>query len=69
MPIIRVELLEGRSQAVKQSVASEITQVVARHLGSDPAHIFVIFSDVAKSDWAVAGEFFAPPVPPPSTAP
>lgn len=61
MPIIRVELLTGRPPEVKQALAAELTAVAARHLGSAPAHIYVIFNDVAHQDWAVAGRMFDTP--------
>lgn len=61
MPIVRVEMLAGRSQQAKQEIAAEITATIARHTGSDPAHVYVMFADVAHADWAVAGRFFDPP--------
>ena len=54
MPIVRIELLAGRSPEVKQNLAAELTDVVARHLGNDPAHVYVMFQDVAHGDWANA---------------
>jgi 4-oxalocrotonate tautomerase family enzyme len=63
MPIIRIELLAGRSPAVKQALAAELTEVAARHLGSAPAHIYVMFDDIAHHDWAVAGRMFDNPAP------
>ena len=59
MPIVRIEMLAGRSADIKQRLAAELTDVVARHCGSDPAHIYVIFNDVRHEDWAVAGRTFA----------
>ena len=61
MPIVRVELLAGRPPEVKQALAAELTAVVARHLGSAPAHIYVMFDDIAHHDWAVAGRVFDNP--------
>ncbi len=61
MPIVRIELLAGRSPEVKRALAAELTAVVARHLGNDPAHIYVMFQDVAHGDWAVAGRVFDAP--------
>lgn len=58
MPIVRVEMLEGRSQSTKQKIANEMTDVLVRNLGTDPAHIYIMFSDVAGSDWAVGRTFF-----------
>lgn len=63
MPIIRVELLAGRPPEVKQALAAELTAVAARHLGSAPAHIYVMFDDIAHHDWAVAGRMFDNPGP------
>ncbi len=61
MPIVHVEFLAGRSPALKQALAAELTEVMARHCGADPAHIWVLFKDVAHSDWAVAGRLFSEP--------
>jgi 4-oxalocrotonate tautomerase len=61
MPIVRVEMLAGRSPEIKAALAAELTEVVARRLGNDPAHIYVMFSDVAHRDWAVAGRVFDTP--------
>jgi 4-oxalocrotonate tautomerase len=63
MPIVRIELLAGRSPQIKQALAAELTAAVARHLGNDPAHVYVIFDDVAHHDWAVAGQVFDTPKP------
>lgn len=62
MPIVRVEMLAGRPPEVKQALAAELTTVVARHLGNDPAHVYVMFQDVAHGDWAVAGRVFDTPL-------
>ena len=62
MPIVRVEMLAGRSAAVKQALAAEMTALVARLCQSDPAHVYVIFNDVQHHDWAVAGRVFEAPV-------
>jgi 4-oxalocrotonate tautomerase len=64
MPIVRVEMLAGRDAETKQRIASEITETLARHAGSDPAHVYVMFDDVAHADWAVGGRFFTPPTAP-----
>lgn len=57
MPIVRVEMLAGRSQPTKQKIADEMTDVLVRNLGADPAHIYIMFADVAGSDWAVGSTF------------
>lgn len=61
MPIVRIEMLAGRSAQVKQQLAQEMTQTMVRLCHCDPAHVYVMFSDVAHEDWAVAGQLFASP--------
>ncbi len=46
MPIVRIEMLAGRSLEQKQRLAVEMTEVVACLCNSDPVHIYVMFSDV-----------------------
>jgi len=57
MPIIRIEMLPGRSKDTKQRIAAEMTQVLVRELGAAPSHIYVMFNEVLAADWAVAGAF------------
>ena len=55
MPTIRVELFEGRSQPQKAALAALLTQACVEVLGGSPAGVDVIFSDVARHDWATGG--------------
>ncbi len=59
MPIVKIEMLAGRDVQTKQAIATEVTAVISKHLGNDPAHIYVMFDDVASEDWAVGGRLFA----------
>jgi 4-oxalocrotonate tautomerase len=61
MPIVRIEMLAGRSPETKQQIAAEMTQTIARLCQVDPAHIYVMFHDVLHQDWAVAGKVFPSP--------
>ena len=63
MPIIRIDLLAGRSPDIKQKLAAEMTASMARICGCDPAHVYVMFNDVFHHDWAVDGQVFATPSP------
>lgn len=58
MPVVRVTWFEGKSQEAKQAVAADITQSIVRHTGTDPKYIYVVFEDVAPSDWAGEGKLF-----------
>lgn len=55
MPVITVELFEGRTQAQKARYAKELTDLTVRVLGAPREHVWVIFRDTKKSDWAMGG--------------
>jgi 4-oxalocrotonate tautomerase len=55
MPLITVQLFEGRSVEQKRAYAKALTDASVQVLGIDPGAVDVIFSDVSKSDWATAG--------------
>ncbi len=55
MPIVRVEMWPGRTQAQKRELARQITEVVCNVAQTTPEATIVIFQDVAKADWAQAG--------------
>ncbi len=61
MPVVRVSWFEGKEHAAKEAVAAEITQSIVKNTGTDPNYIYVIFEDVAPSDWAGAGKLFGGP--------
>lgn len=58
MPVVRVSWFEGKEHAQKAAVAADITQSIVKHTGTDANYIYVIFEDVAASDWAGAGKLF-----------
>ena len=61
MPIIRIEMYEGRSVAQKRACAEAVTQAFCDTCGGTPAGVTVLFSDVARSDWATAGRLASDP--------
>jgi len=61
MPVVRVSWFEGKDTPTKQAVAADITESIVKHTGTDPKYIYVIFEDVAPSDWAGAGKLFGGP--------
>ena len=61
MPTIRVDLFEGRTVEQKRAFAEAVTQVVVDTLGSSADSVDVIFTDVAKQNWATAGKLWSEP--------
>lgn len=58
MPVVRVSWFEGKDAKAKQAVAKEITESIAKNTATDPNYIYVIFEDVAQSNWAGGGNLF-----------
>jgi 4-oxalocrotonate tautomerase len=59
MPIIRVEMFRGRSREQKRALARELTDAFVRIGGGKPEAVTIVFKDVDKEDWAVAGALMA----------
>ena len=55
MPIVRVEMWPGRTQAQKRELARAITDVICNVAHTTPEATTVVFTDVAKENWAHAG--------------
>lgn len=55
MPIIRIELLKGRSIEQKRELAEVVTREAARILKCSPDVVDIIFCDTEPADWATAG--------------
>lgn len=55
MPIVRVEMLAGRTEDQKQKLAEIITEAMVKVAGSKSDDTYVVFEDVAKENWAVGG--------------
>lgn len=61
MPTIRVELFEGRTVEQKRAFAEAVTQAVVETLGGSAGSVDIIFTDVAKHNWATAGKLWCDP--------
>ena len=59
MPLIQVQMFEGRSAEVKREFVAAITRETCRVLKCEPVAVDVILHDVKKSDWASAGELWS----------
>jgi len=55
MPIVRVSLWPGRTQAQKAELARVITEAVVTIAHTTPEATVVIFEDIAKDNWALGG--------------
>lgn len=55
MPIVRIEMWPGRTEAQKREMARAITEVMCNVAHTTPEATTIVFTDVAKEDWAVGG--------------
>lgn len=55
MPIIQVNLLEGRSVAQKRAMIAALTQAVVDTLGVQPESVRILLNEMAPEHYAVAG--------------
>jgi 4-oxalocrotonate tautomerase len=55
MPMIRVEMYEGRTVQQKRALAEKVTEAFISTCGGPPEAVQVLIADVAKQDWATAG--------------
>ncbi len=56
MPMIRVELFEGRSPEIKKELIKALTLETARVTGVSEASVDVIITEIKKENWGIAGE-------------
>ena len=56
MPIIRVEMLKGRTNDQKRKMAQELTDAFINTAGGNAQAVQVVITDIEKEDWAAGGE-------------
>ncbi len=55
MPIIHVDLFEGRTVEQKRKLVAALTEAVVKSLGAPPESVHVVLQDMPKHDYAIAG--------------
>ena len=61
MPMIHIEMFEGRTVDQKRACAAAVTKAWAETCDGKPEQVHVIFTDVAKADWATGGRLMSDP--------
>ncbi len=56
MPIVQIELLEGRTVEQKRTLVEKVTQAIIDSLGASPESISIILRDMPKENYAKAGQ-------------
>lgn len=63
MPIIRVEMLRGRTREQKSNLVRELTQAFNRTCGARPEDVQIVIADIDKENWGASGELVAEKTP------
>ena len=56
MPVVTIEWLEGRSQQQKTQLTEALTKAFVEMANVSKEHIWIVFKDVKRSDWAMGGK-------------
>ena len=64
MPMIRVEMIAGRTPEQKGAFTKAVTEAFVAHCGGTPQSVHVVFFDVERHDWGVNGKLMSEPAPP-----
>jgi len=55
MPVVRIEMLTGRTSEQKRALAVAITRDVAEIAKCAPQSVQIVFSEVDRDNWATGG--------------
>ena len=55
MPMIRVEMYEGRTVEQKRAMVKAVSEAFASTCGGSPEAVQVVITDVSREDWATGG--------------
>lgn len=56
MPFITVSMYAGRTKAQKTELAKQLTHTFVTVAGTPKDHVWIVFQDVPKSEWAMGGQ-------------
>ena len=55
MPVVKVQLFEGRTLEQKRALVRAITQAMVEHAGAKPDGLHVILQEIPRENWGRAG--------------
>ena len=56
MPVVNIQMLEGRTPEQKENLIKEVTDSVVRTTGAKKEAVTIIISDMKKEDYGHGGE-------------
>ncbi len=56
MPVVQVNLLDGRTDAQKRKMVAAITQALVKTIDTKPEKVRIIVNDMAHNAYAIGGK-------------
>ncbi|MDQ0245199.1 4-oxalocrotonate tautomerase [Bacillus fengqiuensis] len=56
MPIIQIQVLEGRGQEQIRSLIADVTDAAVKNLDVKPEQVRVLVTEIADTHWGVGGK-------------
>ncbi|RHW46021.1 4-oxalocrotonate tautomerase [Bombilactobacillus bombi] len=55
MPLVHIELIEGRSPEQLKQMVQDVTEAISKNTGAPKEHVHVVLSEMLKNHYAVGG--------------
>lgn len=56
MPIVKVDMWEGRTAEQKEKLITSVTDAVCKAIGCPPEAVQIVIEDYKKENWGIAGK-------------
>lgn len=61
MPIIKIDINEGRTYEQKAAVSKDITDSIERHFGMDSQKVMIFWTDLERHNQSIGGKMNGTP--------
>ena len=55
MPIVHIEIIEGRPASKKRALITEVTNAIVNTLDVKPAQVRVLITEIKPEHWSIGG--------------
>lgn len=55
MPLVHIELIEGRSPEQLRNMVADVTEAISKNTGAPKEHVTVVLREMKRNEYAVCG--------------
>lgn len=55
MPIVHIDLIEGRNEEQIKGLVSDVTKAIAKNTGAPAEHVHIVLNEMQKNRYSVGG--------------